>query len=398
MSVPSLEHYMVVRSVTMRNSCYYKVDCKQPLYVEKRCRRVLDTVVQGQAKTLLLQEEGCGCGNPTPMGHCIYSFGNLMECSCEPLDRLQHDYRERYERNVLSIIRILLKERQSHDITLTIFGSGLLFSDFVVLVKVLKLLDEESWVGTLQVNLVDHNYTDPKPLEMRNQELLAIESDRLKHLADSRQFATFAAGGILATAGSGYYATKSEKKTVPALFSLFSAIGTGFAIYKALESQNEAEKLHEQQQKLFEGKKVRKISLADIHTSFKGDTRSSQAIPDFVNYLTAALSLGIKLSVQFFKNPEDYIDFCSVEPHLKSDLLIGCDMDDSAKDQENLRLNTQKDSPRALFLNKVGLSALPMLEYWEEGERKLSKDLSQSSLQKATKKTQKERQRLTPAS
>ncbi|MCE5316230.1 MAG: hypothetical protein LLG04_02550 [Parachlamydia sp.] len=383
-SVPDLFHYMkaswVLRPVSNLNASYLKVKCETPTHVDKVCRNVLKRVVKGKADRLLQQNRGCVCSNEQDaMGRCIFYFGNLMECSCETLDRKKTDHRDQYEKQILDLVEDMVENNDMKEINFCIFGAGLLFSDFVLFTRMLDVLKTMKWKGNLRLHFIDHNYTHRNPILENNlaiqiqnidEEIKKVKSERFGYMAGTGTAGAVAIVGACLT-------VKAKKKVLPAIGTGVAGIIAIACTIKEQECSQRLEALIEQREEINRIKAKRAIDLKELTTSYQRgpDNRSTRAIQDFLNYLVAALPRKMGLKVYFFKDAEEYISVATSNPKFKNDVLIGSDLNSSLTEQERLRQASQRTGGKSVLLNRIPVPH-PILDQWEGQRKAASQDLS----------------------
>lgn len=96
--------------------------------------------------------------NSDKIGNGNHQFLNLQECACSVLDRVtKPGIRAEYEKQVLAKIDALPEAMA--EIPISIFAPGMLFGEFVLLVKILNLLETKNWCGELKLFFIDTEYS-----------------------------------------------------------------------------------------------------------------------------------------------------------------------------------------------------------------------------------------------
>ena len=122
--------------------------------------RVFCNAVNGNATADMEKNPGA-CSGEAVAGHCGHKRGELAECRCEVLDRFTHPKRrEAFENQVIETLLSKIPEGSSIRLNLTIFATGKLLGEEVLLFKLLNELSKVNANIQLHVSLIDTCYAD----------------------------------------------------------------------------------------------------------------------------------------------------------------------------------------------------------------------------------------------
>ncbi|WP_213156009.1 hypothetical protein [Neochlamydia sp. AcF65] len=180
-----LDRPQSIQRIHSSTTVTYKVDkaCKErfingqrlctvePLNISFTCKREADSidirVVEIYKKIFngTIQEEfthNQQCNHTQVVGPCGNQRKFLNECRCGPLDRVtKPSLRQQYENQIIfTILAIKQKLPFQSTFNITIFASGGLHGELVLMVKLINRLKQEDFSGCINLFLIDRIYAD----------------------------------------------------------------------------------------------------------------------------------------------------------------------------------------------------------------------------------------------
>lgn len=349
------DYYWATRPVAGKDISYLRCRVSTDVHEQVRLRstsqfqKIFPLIRSGQAHKLLKRDRGCIDPKNDAMGKCMYIFNELRDCACPPLSRKQYpQLRNDYENRVIKKALEIVKVEGQTTLNITFFGSGFLFTEFVLLIKLIASLEKQGWKGKLNIQFIDYSYT---PVNLPRKELHAEIAD-LERQINKTTAVTTGVCGTLAVGGVVAICSNPKKKSyqigggVSLLAAIFGGV-IGYAHIDTLESQLSPLKERRNNK---EKAQVRKIEM--YHKDRPKDMRASTAIPVLLSYLKIALPSEITIKARFFKDAEEYESLCRHHDKFKNDLLVGADFEGSSNVLEKWRLNTQTEHGEAVALRK----------------------------------------------
>ncbi|KIC75786.1 hypothetical protein DB41_HE00020 [Neochlamydia sp. TUME1] len=182
---PLLDRIQSIQGIHSSTTITCKVDnaCKErfingqqlctvePLNISFTCKREADSIdirvveIYNKIFNDTIQEEftrNQQCNHAQVAGPCGNQRQFLNECRCGPLDRVtKPSLRRQYEDQIIfTILNIKQKLPFQRTFNITIFASGGLHGELVLMVKLINRLKQEGFSGCINLFLIDQIYAD----------------------------------------------------------------------------------------------------------------------------------------------------------------------------------------------------------------------------------------------
>lgn len=99
------------------------------------------------------------CENGRDKGECAFFRGALSECKCGPLNRQAYpEFRGEFEDQVIAQVVNIVQTTRTNDLKLALFATGGLHGELILMVKLIKALQDCNFEGTIRLFLIDEIY------------------------------------------------------------------------------------------------------------------------------------------------------------------------------------------------------------------------------------------------
>lgn len=130
-------------------------------WVDQKIYNIFIRAITGEAN-VDMEHNNAACSHQQVTGGCGNKRGNLSECRCKILDRVDNpQIRHSYENKVIhTILNILKPNINSFHFKLAIFCSGELLGEQILLFRLIHELNQKNASGTIELFLIDRCYSE----------------------------------------------------------------------------------------------------------------------------------------------------------------------------------------------------------------------------------------------